>query len=74
MRVEVSGPWFDPDAISFLDALRSLSAKQRAAIVLRYDEGLSEAEIAAALRCKPGTVKSLLSRARATLKEVFENV
>ena len=67
------GLWQDPDMISFVDALRGLAPKQRAAIVLRYDEGLSEVEIAAALGCRPGTVKSLLSRARAALREVFDD-
>jgi len=65
--------WRDPDVVSFVDALAGLTAKQRAAVVLRYDAGLSEAEIARALGCRPGTVKSLLSRARATLKEVFQD-
>jgi RNA polymerase sigma factor (sigma-70 family) len=39
-----------------------LSARQRAAIVLRFYEDLSEAQIAELLRCRPGTVKSLVSR------------
>ena len=64
--------WHDPDMIAFVDAVRGLAPKQRAAIVLRYDEGMSEAQIAAALGCRPGTVKSLLSRARAALREVME--
>lgn len=63
--------WNDPDMIGFIDALAGLPAKQRAAVVLRYDAGLSEIEIATALGCRPGTVKSLLSRARAVLKEVY---
>jgi RNA polymerase sigma factor (sigma-70 family) len=41
----------------------NLPRRQRVVIVLRYYEGLSEAEIAAALDCAPGTVKSLASRA-----------
>ncbi|MCU1360579.1 MAG: polymerase, sigma-24 subunit, subfamily, partial [Ilumatobacteraceae bacterium] len=48
--------WNDPDLIAFTDALAALSVKQRAAVVLRYDTGLSEAEIAIALGCRPGTV------------------
>lgn len=38
-------------------------------VFLRYYLDLPEAEIAAALRCRPGTVKSLLHRALSTLKE-----
>lgn len=45
------------------DVVSKLPVKQRAVIVLRYYEGLSEAEIATALECAPGTVKSLASRA-----------
>ena len=63
--------WHDPDTLAFTDAIRKLTTKQRAAVVLRYDAGLSEAEIAVALGCRPGTVKSLLSRARATMKEAI---
>jgi len=43
-------------------ALEELPARQRAAIVLRYYEDLPEATIADLLKCRPGTVKSLLSR------------
>lgn len=46
-----------------LAALRMLPAAQRVVLVLRYWEGLSEAEIATALGCSPGTVKSRASRA-----------
>ncbi|MCW2751999.1 MAG: sigE3 [Aeromicrobium sp.] len=63
--------WHDPDTLAFTDAIRMLTTKQRAAVVLRYDEGLSEAEIARAIGCRPGTVKSLLSRARSTMKEAL---
>jgi DNA-directed RNA polymerase specialized sigma24 family protein len=38
-------------------------------VVLRYYEDLSEAEIAAALGCRPGTVKSLASRAMSRLSK-----
>jgi RNA polymerase sigma-70 factor (sigma-E family) len=43
--------------------LAQLSTRHRAALVLRYFEDLSEADIAAALGIPPGTVKSTLSRA-----------
>ena len=43
-------------------ALERLPQRQRAAIVLRYYEDLSESRIAELLQCRPGTVKSLLSR------------
>jgi RNA polymerase sigma-70 factor (sigma-E family) len=54
------------------DALAILPIKRRAAIVLRYYDGLSEARIAEVLGVKPGTVKSLLSRGLAELREVIE--
>lgn len=49
-------------------ALLRLNPRQRAAIVLRYYEDLPEREISALLRCRPGTVKSLLSRAIDSLR------
>ncbi|MDT7544807.1 MAG: hypothetical protein QOE99_917, partial [Actinomycetota bacterium] len=52
-----------------LQALAGLSRRQRAVIVLRYYEDLSETEIAAALGCSAGTVKSAASRAMAKLRE-----
>jgi RNA polymerase sigma-70 factor (sigma-E family) len=53
------------------DAVAALPYRQRAVLVLRYYADLSEAEIAGALQCRPGTVKSLASRALARLhKEI----
>lgn len=46
-----------------------LPPRYRAALVLRFYEDLSEAAIADALGCRPGTVKSLIHRALATLRE-----
>jgi RNA polymerase sigma factor (sigma-70 family) len=51
-----------------LAAVDTLSQKHRDVISCRFLAGLSEAETAAALRCKPGTVKSRLSRALAALR------
>ena len=53
-------------------ALLALPHRQRAAIVLRYYEDLSESQIADVLRCRPGTVKSLLSRGLAALRGSVE--
>jgi RNA polymerase sigma-70 factor (sigma-E family) len=53
-------------------ALLSLPPRQRATIVLRYLEGLTERETAAVLRCSEGTVKSQTWRALAALKSYLE--
>ena len=57
---------------SVLRALAQLPAQQRAVLVLRYYEGLTEAEIAAALRCSPGTVKSHASRGVGRLRALLD--
>ena len=54
-----------------LQALLTLPLRQRATVVLRYLEGMSERETAAALGCTEGTVKSQSSRALANLKSFF---
>ena len=48
--------------------LARLPRRQRAALVLRYYEDLPDAEIAEALGCAVGTVRSSISRALATLR------
>ena len=54
------------------DAVAALPYRQRAALVLRYYLDLKESEIADAIGCRPGTVKSLTSRALAALRKEVE--
>jgi RNA polymerase sigma-70 factor, ECF subfamily len=57
------------DRASLSAALRALPPRQRAAVVLRFAEDLSEQQVAVALNCSVGTVKSLTSRGLARLRE-----
>ncbi len=52
-------------------ALAGLPARQRAVLVLRYFADLPETEIAAALGCSVGTVKSSASRALEQLRHAL---
>jgi RNA polymerase sigma factor (sigma-70 family) len=54
---------------ALVEALSRLPARQRVALALRYVHDLSDAEIAAALGCRVGTVHALLSRGRGALRE-----
>jgi RNA polymerase sigma factor (sigma-70 family) len=55
-----------------LEAVGRLPYRQRVVIVARYWGGWTEADIASVLRCRPGTVKSLASRALARLRREVE--
>ncbi len=57
---------------SIRDALGGLEPNQRAVVVLRYYHGFSEAEMAVALHCRRGTVKSRLHYAQRRLREILE--
>jgi RNA polymerase sigma-70 factor (sigma-E family) len=59
------------DADEMVDAIAALPCRQRAAIVLRFWHDSSEAEIAATLGCRPGTVGSLIHRALAELRKAM---
>jgi RNA polymerase sigma-70 factor (sigma-E family) len=68
-----------PDATGEVDerlriraALGTLPPKPRAVLVLRFLEGLSVEETAAALRCPEGTVKAYTSRGLGALREILE--
>ncbi|HYS30965.1 MAG TPA: SigE family RNA polymerase sigma factor [Streptosporangiaceae bacterium] len=53
-------------------ALLALSAQQRAVLVLRYFEDLTEADIAAVLDCSPGAVKTHAARGLGRLRKSME--
>lgn len=57
---------------TLLGLLDRLPSRQRAAIVLRYYADCSEADTAALLGCRPGTVKSLVARGLTTLRHHAE--
>ena len=56
-----------------LSALRRIAPRQRACVVLRYFEGLSVAETAAAMGCSEGNVKSQTSIALRSLRKVLDD-
>lgn len=62
----------EPSDVATRDAVRralmQLPVRQRAAIVLRYYEDLSESQTAATLDCSVGAVKQLTARALAALR------
>jgi RNA polymerase sigma factor (sigma-70 family) len=61
-RVILSAPEIDET----WTAIQKLPFRQRAVLVLRFYEDMSEADIAEVLHCRPGTVKSSLYRTRET--------
>lgn len=62
----------EPEGRELLDALARLTPRQRSALVLRFYADMSEAEVAQALGCRPGTVKSLVHRGLRELEGMIE--
>jgi len=62
------------DALAVVAAVGALPGRQRAVVVLRFYQGLSVRETAAALSCSEGTVKSLTSQAVAALRRDFHDL
>lgn len=58
----------EEDRRRLADAISCLPPADREVIALRWFAGLSEAEMATVLDCRPGTVKSRLSRALGRLR------
>nr|WP_198664252.1 SigE family RNA polymerase sigma factor [Jiangella endophytica] len=58
-------------ADAVVEALRGLPDRQREALVLRYYGGLSESEIASAMKISNGAVKSHASRGLAGLRDAM---
>ena len=65
----VAGP---EDRMTLWPHVRTLPPRQRAVIVLRYYEQLSEAEIAETLGCSRGNVKSTAHRALQNLRTAMD--
>jgi RNA polymerase sigma-70 factor (ECF subfamily) len=72
--------WPGPDAVSASDdrdrlrrALLSLPPRQRAVVVLRHYEDLSEGDVARVLGCSVGTVKSQCARGLLRLRQALDD-
>ena len=65
-------PSIDGPSGGLVDAIARLPLNQRTAIVLRYWGDLDDRTIADAMGMRPGTVRSLLSRATAQLRKDVE--
>jgi RNA polymerase sigma-70 factor (ECF subfamily) len=61
------------DGLAVRAAVAALPERQRAALILRYYADLPVADVAAALRCAPGTVKSLTHKAIESLRSRLDD-
>jgi RNA polymerase sigma-70 factor (sigma-E family) len=66
-----SGP-YEGGSVEMWDALARLAPRRRTILVLRFYLDLTEADVAATLGCRVGTVKSTTHRALAELKRMLE--
>jgi RNA polymerase sigma-70 factor (sigma-E family) len=68
LDVDPPAPGSEPPGDEMWQLLATLPRQQRAVLVLRFYEGLPDAEIADVLGCRQSTVRSNASRALATLR------
>ena len=71
--VEPARRFLPPELDETWTALRVLPERRRTAVVLRFYEDLPDEEIARILGCRPATVRTMIFRALATLREVLES-
>ena len=62
----------DPELATIFDALASLNGRQRAVLVLRYVDDRSDEDIADLLGVRRSTVRSLVRRSLAALRETLQ--
>jgi RNA polymerase sigma-70 factor (ECF subfamily) len=62
-----------PEYVAIVTALKEVDRKEREVVVLHYLADLGIAEVARELGIAEGTVKSRLSRARATLADLLDD-
>lgn len=73
LRAASNGVGYLPDfRPEVLDAVRNLSVRQRAVIVLRYWEDLAPSAIGVRLGISEGSVRRHLARARAKLRRILD--
>ena len=72
-QLERQGDPCPPPDAALADALNRLPEKLRLPLLLRYGEGFSEGEVAAALRLPVSTVKGRLHRGRLALKKEWQH-
>ena len=60
------------ELVELRDVLLRLPVRQRAAVVLRYFCDMADADIAQVLDCRPSTVRTLVHRGLAHLRELIE--
>lgn len=58
--------------VEMWDALRRLPARRRTVLVMRFYLDMTEADVAGALGCRVGTVKSTTHRALADLRRILQ--
>ena len=71
---QIDDPWGDGPDPELWARVQQLPRQQRAAVVLRYYEDLTDDEIADALSCRPGTVRGHISRGLAALRRGLTEV